>query len=187
MKYLLTEQQLDLLSFSQELNKLRFTDEEVNFILSQINKSDLKYIYFESFINTIGFAYDNETIIFDKNKLRRMNKLDILFIIFHELSHLLQYKKYGNDFALNVYVGKDLDYVVDELIKIESVADRLAMRMLNSFKQKFPQDHIFNTNILDRYKDRVNMIKYLEYIRNLIKKNQLTSIIDINDFILNNV
>jgi hypothetical protein len=113
MKYLITEQQLEsiypIINFSEELKNFGFNEDEIAFINTQINKSDLKKIYFYNFSKASGFAFDNETIIFNKNYLRQLNKLDILFVIFHELSHLLQYKKHGNDFALKVYKGEDLD------------------------------------------------------------------------------
>jgi hypothetical protein len=72
-------------------------------------------------------------------------------------------------------------------MEIEEIADRLAYRMLKLFQQKFPQKHTFNNSIMDRYSDKNKIVKYLSDITFLIKKNNLKSIEEINNMILNYV
>ena len=56
----------------------------------------------------------------------------LLYILFHEIAHQYQYRKHGRDLMLDAYLGLPIGEAAEELLRIESIADRLAMLKLRS-------------------------------------------------------
>jgi len=61
-----------------------------------------------------------------------------LYILFHEVAHQYQYKKYGIDKMYDCYIG---DIPVEEtanwMLQIEKIADEFAARKIREMQQKF--------------------------------------------------
>jgi|LauGreDrversion4_2_1035121.scaffolds.fasta_scaffold07279_10 hypothetical protein len=56
----------------------------------------------------------------------------LLYILFHEIAHQYQYRKHGRDLMLDAYLSLPIGEAAEELLRIESIADRLAMLKLRS-------------------------------------------------------
>ena len=64
----------------------------------------------------------------------------LVYVILHEVSHQYQYTKHGKDIALDVYLDNlNIDNAAQKLLKIEQIADRLAILKLNKL--------FFNNNL----------------------------------------
>lgn len=58
----------------------------------------------------------------------------VLYVVFHEIAHQYQYKKYGGEFMYKIYQNEvDIDEAVKTLRGYETVADQFAMRKLREF------------------------------------------------------
>jgi len=111
----------------------------------------------------------------------------LLFIIFHEIGHQHQYRKYGEEFALKIYQD-DID--MSEAIRImkntESVADQFSLRKCREFSKlgmlditKLPKAPGYENMDEKGFTDYVNMIK------NKIKESGLTSSEEIGTMMYN--
>ncbi len=107
----------------------------------------------------------------------------LLYIILHEVAHQYQYNKHGKDLVLDVYIGNlTLKSAASKLLMIERIADRLAIKKLNS---------ILNTNnvpqrVVPRYLNVTGtepMQKYLIEIRAGINVHKFKTIEEINNYI----
>ncbi len=107
-----------------------------------------------------------------------------LYIILHEISHQYQYKKYGKNIALDIYLDTiDLETAAKKLLAIEQVADRLAIAKLNSILK-------LNKPIVPRYlgiTDLAQIKNHLQKIRSEVKELGLSTIEEINDHIQNSI
>ena len=109
-----------------------------------------------------------------------------LYIILHEVSHQYQYKKYGKDIILDVYLDStDLEIAAKKLLAVEQVADRLAITKLNKvLKENGIQ---LAQPIISRYlglTDLTQIKNHLSKIRNEVSERGLTTIEEINDHML---
>ena len=108
----------------------------------------------------------------------------LLYIILHEVSHQYQYKKHGKNLVLDVYLESlDLEKAADKLLRIEKIADRLAIKKLKELLIRNGIERSVQPRYLGKT-DSVYIKTYLEKIRKGIILNQLKTIEEINDYIL---
>jgi hypothetical protein len=60
-----------------------------------------------------------------------------IYILFHEIAHQYQYKKYGKDILYTLANQEINNKTLDSLIKIEQVADRFGVNMANKYAKNF--------------------------------------------------
>jgi len=159
----------------------RLTDE----IISEIESIGVPLKFAQFGNKAFGLAHQNALYI---NPVIMGYGIDvILFILFHELTHYAQYKKYGNDFAHSVYTG-NLDESVKKLTHIEAVANRLGFQKMNYFINKYnivTRGGIVNQMMANNSED--NIRNSLQLVRQEVEKlpEGQRSIVQINDLIYN--
>jgi hypothetical protein len=117
-------------------SRYKISDELKDFLIDFIQNSECKKIEFVGFKHqALGLSLHDGVLI---NKLVLNRGLDfLLFIIFHEIAHQYQFKKYGEDKMYECYIG---DISVDDAAKFmkttEEVADEYASRKFNELVKK---------------------------------------------------
>ena len=111
----------------------------INSLINDVKKSGVKNIAFKNFKSTpvAGVSKGNgDVFIADKG----LSFSDIMFITLHELAHQLQYKKYGNEYSLNLlYNGytTGVHKISSEIKEIEDVANRYAFIKFKKYQSMF--------------------------------------------------
>ncbi|MEN6292787.1 MAG: hypothetical protein ABFD07_12330, partial [Methanobacterium sp.] len=104
------------------------------FFKNSIEKSGCQHITFGRFnIEALGLSLDNGVVI--NERIQYYFKLPMaLYVIFHEIAHQYQYKKYGIDLMYKPY-RNDSDFVesINIIREREIVADEYANRKVREF------------------------------------------------------
>lgn len=100
-----------------------------------IEKSGCKKIEFADFdYPASGVALHDGVLI--NNKILKQGLAMLLFVIFHEVAHQFQYKKYGAKALYKVYSNKmDVNDAAKLMHDIEIVADEFASRKVREYKR----------------------------------------------------
>jgi ribosomal protein L17 len=194
MKILITEKQLSILT--EETDGLDFfmdylidTHPNVNefrkvvedFIRdSGCNKIEIRNL------NSAGLSLHDKVIINSSVFSRDLN--EIMYVIFHEIAHQYQYKKYGRDKIYNLYLGElNLDDAIKFLKFVETVADQFAIRKCRELHKLGLLDRVglvkkgFYENIWNQHLFK----KIIQDLRNLMKKNNITKPEEVSETIYN--
>jgi hypothetical protein len=169
-------------------NKFNLSDELVQQIEMIFEKTDCKQVSFENLKGPLGLALPDKLVI--NNNVLNMNMVTSLFIIFHELAHQYQFKKYGKEKMMGIYLDQiSVEEGAELMRNMESVADEFAVRKLRELKQM---------NLLD-YKDSevrrgygMNPTKQMfmgmiTQYKNEIKKRNITDVDGVSTFFYNSV
>ena len=199
MKIIITESQYKLLLETTEgldefidtlKNKFNLSDELVDEIKLIFEKSDCKKVLFEPLLHGLGMASYNRLII--NTKLLERTLPFVLFVIFHELAHQYQFKKYGAEKMAGIYFNDvPLDEAANDMVKYEAVADEFAVRKIRELQKKGlieknfkpikgytnnPTPQMFKS-MLSMYRNQFkksgidNIDKAAEYMYNMVKGN----------------
>jgi hypothetical protein len=142
MRIVITERQLNnLISpnvegledlMNQIIDKFPEVEDYKDRLIDFINKSNCQKIEFATMQHAGGLSLHNSVLL---NKIllnRDLNSL--IFIIFHEIAHQYQFKKYGAEKMYELYTGKiHLEDAVDFLYNTEITADEFAFRKVKEF------------------------------------------------------
>jgi hypothetical protein len=130
-----------------------------------------------------GISMTDQCVI-SLESIRDSNFQNAIFIILHEIAHQKQYSRHGEDFALGLYTNEmSDDDIVDGLLKIETAADKYALKAVkwlmakhgkNLSSGKFPGYQNFN---------RTQILQYMQQIRQMVKNGNLTTIESINNML----
>jgi len=126
-KVILTEETQNIDKFIEKLEgKFPQISEYKDRIIEFIENSDCHKIEFANFsYPAYGMALHNGVLI--NNMILSHSLPMVLFIIFHEIAHQYQFKKYGDEEMYKCYVGDvTLDEAAEFMKKTEMVADRFA-------------------------------------------------------------
>jgi hypothetical protein len=93
--------------------------------LYKIIKSNKLAVNVVTINGATGFC-DGKSVFIDLDKLERINDSDCFFIIAHELSHLMRFKKKGDDYATNIYKVPTFEEYASLGLFEEKFADKLA-------------------------------------------------------------
>lgn len=136
-KRVLNEETRNINSFINDIkSKFDISTELEEGIIKFINDSNCQNIEFAGFnISASGVALHDGVLI---NKYILNNNLNfLLFIIFHEVAHQYQFKKYGENKMYECYIGKMSDEEGAIFMKnTEMVADEFAGRKIREFQKK---------------------------------------------------
>ena len=148
---LLTERQVSLLvnhinnyrllkeqtqGLDELMNKIKETyklsDEHLNVIRQFISNSGCKNIIIERIKMGTGLSLSDRVIL--SPDLFNLNFAKFLFILFHEIAHQYQFKKYGGEKMYELYTGEmDIKQGCKMMKDIELVADEFATRKMREF------------------------------------------------------
>lgn len=136
-----------------------------------IEKSGCQKIEFSDFqYPSLGVALMNGVLI---NKKILGEKLGfLLYVIFHEIAHQFQFKKYGANVLYNVYYDKaNIDKAAKYIYEVELIADEFASRKVREFvklgiiNKKYVAPQIYkNTPV-------VIIKNFIEDVRTKLKKD----------------
>lgn len=190
---LLTERQVSLLvnhinnyrllkeqtqGLDELMNKIKETykqsDEHLNVIRQFISNSGCKNIIIERIKMGAGLSLSDRVIL--SPDLFNLNLAKFLFILFHEIAHQYQFKKYGGEKMYELYTGEmDIKQGCKMMRDIELVADEFAARKMREFvklgiiKEK---DAKFGGFYKDTPESHFHML--VSQIRDMLKKSKVS-------------
>jgi len=158
----------DIESFIIESKCIEIKLEKLSEKAAGISKTD------ECIISTIVFRFPIEYM---------------LYMILHEISHQYQYKKYGKNLVLDVYLNETpLQEATEKLLAIEKVADRFSLMKM---KQIFKNNNVISQiNPVPRYLNMTDLTKMKEHVQSMrddVTKLNLETIEDINNYLYNKI
>jgi hypothetical protein len=151
-----------------------------------IENSRCQEIRFEPLRGALGIALTDVCII--STTALKSGLQHALYVIFHEVVHHFQYTKHGENFVEELYFDRmDIDKAVDFLLKTEITADRYAISKVKQlFAIYFPNEKI-TIKSLYKSQNREYIKNQLLIIRNVAKKQGLTTGEEVNQLIYNSV
>lgn len=198
MKILITEKQYRLIiqestegleTFLSELKStLNLSDELIEEIKNIFEKTECKKVSLENLRGAMGLALHNKLVL--SPEIFKFGTPQALTIMFHELAHQYQFKKYGAEKMMEVYIGEtSLDDAALAISNYEAVADEFALRKIKELKNKGLIKYSDN-QIMKGYGNnpKPSMFKtMIEMIRNQLKRNNATDIEKAAEYIYNMV
>jgi hypothetical protein len=166
------------------LLKKQYSEEQINKIKDFIRKSGVGHLEISPILNASGMALDDKVII--DPKVFQYTIARLLYILFHEIAHAYQYKKYGKTKKWSMYFNEQSIEDSARFMKyLENIADDFALRKLREFVKSglLTQDEIKNiypvySNISLNY-----FIKFIEFFRKIIEERGITEQQQINDLL----
>jgi hypothetical protein len=158
-----------------------------NEIIGFIQNSDCKKIEFSDFkIGALGLALHDGVLI---NKKVLTNSLEfILFVIFHEISHQYQFKKYGDVVMYNCYLGDISDIDSANYMKYtEEVADKLANKKIVDLQKKQLINTQFKSPELYKHISFQKILNMVTHFKSDMKKNNINSSEKVSRYFYNSV
>lgn len=170
------------------LNKIQsyydISDSLYNELSKFIQDSNCKKIEFSTFnYPALGLALHNGVLI--NSNMIGGSLSYLIFVIFHEIAHQFQFKKYGEKIMYGVYSG---DVSIDEAAKFmkhtEEVADEFAIRKIRELQKKGLVNDNYET------KSRRNLSIYslknmISHFRDELENKNITSPNDISKYFYN--
>lgn len=166
-------------------NRFNLNYELLKFIVYFIENSGCEKIEFEDFKHpSLGLALHDRVLISDKVLNMGLNMC--LFVIFHEIAHQYQYKKYGREKMYKYYLNQlPLEEAVEFIRKMEIVADEFGARKIRELQSRDLIEKNFKP--IQMYKNTpISFIeKIVSDIRNKIESRNITSPEGISEFFFN--
>jgi hypothetical protein len=156
-------------------------------MLDFIEESGCKKIEFAKFnYPALGLALHNGVLI--NSNMIGDNLSFLVFVIFHEVAHQFQFKKYGDKIMYGVYSG---DVSIDEAAKFmkqtEEVADEFAMRKIRELQKKDLIDKNYRANSPYRNISVQSIKSMIIRFRDDLESKNITSPNDISKYFYNMV
>lgn len=176
-------------SISSFLNTIdrtyKMSDELRNKVEEFIRKSDCEKIEFAKFkMPAMGVALHDGVLI--NQVVLNQGLENLIYIVFHEIAHQYQFKKYGKDKMYECYIGEiSDDEAADFMRKTEIVADEFAARKIRELQKlglinsSFVPSQPYKTLPLNQIKAMV--VNY----RRMLKQNNVNSPEKISEFFYN--
>lgn len=165
-------------------SKGQYTEEQINKIKDFIRKSGVVDLEISPIKNASGVALDNKVTINPKVFEYPITRL--LYIIFHEVAHAYQFKKYGKTKKWNMYFNEQ---PVEESAKfmkyLENIADEFAIRKLRELANLGMITKLDTKLIYPEYSSiPLNYyIKFIKFFREKISNAGITDPQQINDLL----
>lgn len=195
MNILITEEQLSLIT--EETEGLDFfmdylvdtypnVEEFKTVVRDFIVKSGCKNIKIENINGATGLALHDKVVIDSSVFSRDLN--ETMYIIFHEIAHQYQYKKYGRDKIYSLYLGElEINDAIKLLQSIETVADQFAIRKCRELHRLGLLDRVglVKRGFYEKIWNYSIFQKTINHFRNLMKKNNITDPEQVSETIYN--
>jgi hypothetical protein len=186
MTSVINEETSGLENFIETLkSKFSMSDELVDFVVNFIKKSDCQKIEFANFsYPALGVALHNGVLI--NNSVLNRSLEFALFVIFHEIAHQYQYKKYGIEKMYEFYNDEiSVTDVAKFMKQVEVIADNFASRKIRELQNM----DMINKNYtpIEMYKTvpESSLIAFIENIRAQLRARNITSPDGISEFYYN--
>lgn len=163
----------------------KMSDELRNKVEEFIRKSDCEKIEFAKFkIPAMGIALHDGVLI--NQVVLNQGLENLIYIVFHEIAHQYQFKKYGKDKMYECYIGEiSDDEAADFMRKTEIVADEFAARKIRELQKL----GLINSSFVppQPYKNLpLNQIKAMVVnYRRMLRQNNVNSPEKISEFFYN--
>jgi hypothetical protein len=183
---LILEQTQGIEGFVDEIDsKFNLSDELKENLIKSIQNSDCKKIEFANFnIPAMGLAVHNGVLI-NQNLLKEKLE-EVLFIIFHEIAHQYQFKKYGERKMYECYIGDiTLDEAVDFMKKTEEVADEFGFRKIRELQKKDLIKKDYNPPKNNKMMTPYFVKQMMSNFRNIMRSKNIDSPDKVSEFLYN--
>jgi hypothetical protein len=178
----------NLSSFLDEIDsKFNLSQDLRNKIEDFIQKSGCKKIEFAKFkFPALGLALHDGVLINQAALYRRLE--DLLFVVFHEIAHQYQFKKYGEEKMYECYVGDISDDEAAEYMqKTEIVADEFASRKIRELQKLGLIDKSFIPPQMYKNTPKFQIKHMVTNYRMMLKRQNIKSPEKISEFFYNMV
>jgi hypothetical protein len=169
------------------VDKYNISDELKNEIVNTIKSADTKKIKFQPIKMGAGLCL-GDRLVMDPVTLRySLGKF--LFILFHELAHQYQFKKYGQEKMLELYNDEiDIKDAAKFMADVEMVADEFAFRKMKNLERR-GMVKVKPNDIIKGYENvSSDMLEHMiRSFRNELRKNNVTGAQKISEFLYNMV
>ena len=196
MKYILNETQYNLVLeqtsgldefFVIVKEKYDIDDDFINKIKQFILNSDCKKIMVQNIRMGEALALADRVVISPRVFNNSLGMF--LFILFHEIAHQYQFKKYGEETMYSVYVGDiSIEEAAEFMKKTELVADEFARKKVREFVNLgfIPQE---NATFRGMYKNvpTTHLMGMISQFRNVIRQGRITKPSEVSEFFYNMV
>jgi len=194
MKIKLTESQYQLileeaLGIDNFLNKMISsypeTEDFKDIIISNIEESQCKEIKVEPIKNGLGISLSDKLIL--SPAIFNFTLSKFLFILFHELAHQYQFKKYGEKIMYDVYNSKiTIEDAALFMKNVEDVADEFGMRKLQQLRRLGFIDYK-DIEVAKPYENAAPARFYflIDQVRKLLKEKNITDSSEISEIFYN--
>lgn len=194
MKILLTESQFKLLMETTSgledfmgtvIDKYPEVEQFKDVLEKFIVDSDCGKLTIEPMKMGLGVSLSDRCII--STQALNFNLPNFLFVLFHEIAHQYQYKKYGMEKMYEVYTGNiSMEECAKWMKDIEIVADEFATRKVRQFiKLGYIKG---NNDVIKAFYKNVHeshFIVLIRRVRDMIKKSRIKSPEKISELIYN--
>jgi len=138
-------------------------------ISNEIDAIGVPYV-FEELTGAQGIAMHGQCVI--DNSVLKKYPSDLMFVLFHELAHFYQYRKYGDDFAMSIYTNDpaQLEEDIDRLMWIEQTANKFARMKTMFYLNKYGFDFQISDTQGAMYNSRDYIGSYIMYMKRLVAK-----------------
>lgn len=186
IKRVINEETSGLGDFIETL-KLKFdmSDELVDFVVTFIEKSNCQKIEFAKFkYPALGAAMHNGVLINDSVLGRPLEFA--LFVIFHEIAHQYQYKKYGMEKMYEFYNDEiSVEDTAKFMKTIETTADNFASRKIRELQNMGLIDGRYVPVEMYKNVPEFHLVAFINDIRKKLRERNITSPDDISEFYYN--
>lgn len=194
MKIKLTESQYQLIleeavGIDNFLNKIISsypeTEDFKDIIISTIEESRCKEIKVEPIKNGLGISLSDKLIL--SPAIFNFTLSKFLFILFHELAHQYQFKKYGEEIMYDVYNSKiTIEDAALFMKNVEDVADEFGMRKLQQLRRLGFIDYK-DIEVAKPYENAAPARFYflIDQVRKLLKEKNITDSSEISEIFYN--
>ena len=179
-----------------ELNKIikekypkYYSTELMEDLFSWIEGANIKSIKFERLTQAAGMAHYDKLIL--DNDILNKNFCYFLYVLLHETSHYYQFNKHGMDLEYKIFSSGDVDKIAEEILDVEIIADRLAIRKFNMFINKYnlqcSTPKSYYSEIKTNKEKNKHYFNYINYVIKLIKEKNIKSNQELVDAVYNMV
>jgi len=188
VRRVINEETTNLVDFVETLkSRYNMSDELVDFVVDFIEKSDCQKIEFANFkYYALGLALHNGVLI---NNVVLNRPLEFaLFVIFHEVAHQYQYKKYGKEKMYELYNDEiSLNDGAKFMKEIELIADNFASRKIRQLQKMRLIDGRFISPEFYKNVPELQIVNLIESLRAQLSSRNITSPDDISNYFYNSI
>jgi hypothetical protein len=167
--------------------KYNVSDELIEKIKEFIEESDCQKIEFANFKFMAAGLAVHDAVLINSNLLGQPLGY-LLFVVFHEIAHQYQFKKYGKDEMYKCYIGDiSIEEAADFLRRTEIVADKYgAMKVIQLQKSGLLKS---NYKPVGQYKNKSNkdIENLVSMVRRMLSQNRVTSADQVSEYLYNMV